>query len=165
MMIKMSDYVDVKERAFRLRCNIPDGIAILPRNFHLVESREDLIHESSASTVRVLWRHANIKETRIENDDERLPYAEENDFQWLGPIIFISASVLSQNPYAVSMSLNVISNYLTDWFKGIPGNKRVKLDLVVEQDKKKKYVRVHYDGNVEGLTALEKVIHEVQRSE
>ena len=73
----------------------------------------------------------------------------------------ISALFLSQNPNAISVAIGVISNYLTDWFKGTVGDKRVRLDIVVEIEGSK-YKRVHYDGNVEGLRELPKILREVR---
>ena len=58
-----------------------------------------------------------------------------------------------------SIALNIISNYLTDWFKGAFGNNKVKLDIVIEATGCK---RIHYEGNVEGLKQIEGIIAQVQ---
>ena len=55
-MLQVSHYIDVKKRAQELGCNIPTSIALLPRNFEISASKEELIHESTTPTVRVLWR-------------------------------------------------------------------------------------------------------------
>ncbi|MCI0485918.1 MAG: hypothetical protein L0229_04880 [Blastocatellia bacterium] len=165
MPIQITDYVNVAERAKELGCNVPTGIALLPRNFDTVASKDDLIHESSVADIRILWRQAELNETRIEKEGDKLPQAQEKSFEWVGPIIFVSALYFSQNPQGVSIALNIISNYLTGFFKGIPGNKKVRLDVVVEQTKSQKCLKVHYEGDVEGLAEVSKVIREAREIE
>lgn len=166
MTIQISEYIDVKKRALELRCNAPSKLAILPRNFKSAKSKDELLHEGSVSTIRVLWRQAGISETRIEKEGERFPVIQEKAFEeWIGPIIFVGASMLSQNPHTISVALEVISNYLTDWFKGVPGDKRVKLDVVVEETKVKVCKRIHYEGNIEGLQELPRIVREVDSHE
>jgi len=54
-MIEISEYIDAKKKAQKLGCNIPNSIALLPRNFEIATSKEELIHESTAPTVRVFF--------------------------------------------------------------------------------------------------------------
>jgi len=158
MEIQESEYIDVKERAEFLGCNIPTNLALLPRNFQEAESKKDLLHESSAPTVRILFRKNNIAETPLELESEKFPQISEKGFvEWVGPIIFVSFAALNQDPNMLSLALGVISNYLTDFFKGIPGDRKVRLDVVVET-KKKAYKKIHYEGPVSGLEKLPKVI-------
>lgn len=165
MSEEVSNYINVTERAAVLGCNIPTRIALLPRNFEDAGSREDLLHESSAPTVRILLRQAGISETPLELEGEKFPERSEKDFErWIAPIIFVSGAFLTQNPHAIALALGVISNYLTDFFKGIPSGKRVTLDVVVETSLKK-YKKVHYEGPPEGLRELPSIIHEVHKHE
>jgi len=54
----------------------------------------------------------------------------------------------------VTIALNVISSYLTEWFKGIPkNNRKVKLSIVLET-KKKEYKKIEYEGPPDGLKQL-----------
>jgi hypothetical protein len=131
----------------------------------MAESKGELVHEGSVPTIRVLWRQAGIAETKIEEPGERLSCAQEKAFEWIGPIIFVSASLLSQNPHVISVALGVVSNYLTDWFKGIPGSKKVRLDVVVEQTEGQTYKRIHYEGDPEGLNELARIVREVNAHE
>lgn len=57
-------------------------------------------------------------------------------------------------PHLVTIALNVISSYLTEWFKGIPkNNRKVKLSIVLET-KKKEYKKIEYEGPPDGLKQL-----------
>jgi hypothetical protein len=164
MTVKQFDFVDVKKRAKDLGCNTPTGIALLPRNFESAASKDELLHESSAPTVRVLFRTNGIYETPLEREGEKFPQISEKALDaWVGPIIFVSLSLYSQNPHIISLALGVISNYLTDWFKGIPGPKNAKLDIVIET--KKMYKRIQYEGPVSGLEKVSEVIHKASSDE
>jgi tagatose-1,6-bisphosphate aldolase non-catalytic subunit AgaZ/GatZ len=159
MPITISEYIDVKAQALKLGCNVPAELALLPINFDTADSKDELVHEDAVLTVRKLWRQAGITETKLEKEGEKFSYEQRKSFEWVPPIIFVSASVLSQNPDLVSIALNVISTYLTDYFKGIVGDKTVKFDIIVEQNKSK---RIHYEGSLEGLDELTQVIKEIK---
>jgi len=160
-LLKISDYLDVKKRAQEIGCNVPETLALIPRNFESARSKEDLVHESSALTVRKLWQQNNIIETPIEKPGEKLPLVAEAAFEWIGPTIFVSAMLLSQNPNLVAIALNVISNYLTDWFRGVvKETRKVKLNVIVET-KDGDYKKLEYEGPPEGLKNLSGVIKAV----
>jgi hypothetical protein len=160
MATQVFDYPDVEQRATELGCNIPTGLALLPRHFDTAQSKSELLHESSVIEIRRLLRQQGIIETRIEQEGEKFPYIDQKSFEWIGPTILLGAALMSQNPYVVSVLLNIISSYLFEVFRGVVGDKKVKLDIVVEQTKGKKYTRIHYEGG-EDLKGLDKVIHEV----
>lgn len=160
-MIKVENYVNVKEKAQKLNLNIPLQIALLPKNFKTAKDKKELIHASTTPTVRKLWIQNNIQETPIEKSGEKIPCSAEKAFEWIGPTIFVSSLLLSQNPHLVNIALNVISNYLTDWFRGIAYNERkVKLSIVVET-RSGDYKEVKYEGPLDGLGKLPKIIKEI----
>lgn len=159
MTVQITPYVDVNKRCLELDCNQPTGLALLPRNFDTAQSKEHLVHESSVSRIRNLWREAGITETPVEKPGDNIWCISEKDIDWVAPIIFISASFLSQNPHLVSISLNVISNYLTDLFKGSSISRKASVSIVVE--KEAEYIRIEYNGGPEGIGALARVVHEL----
>lgn len=161
MPIEIIDYADVRAHAAELGCNVPTGIALLPRNFRTAQNKAELMHESSSLTVRTLWRRAGIAETPIEPEGERFPTIIEDAFSWAGPTIFIAASVLFQNPQIVSVTLNIVSNYLTDFFKGTRGSQNVKLSIVVEQELGRQYKEIRYEGDKGGLEELAKIVEKI----
>lgn len=165
MSITVSDAPDIVSQAEKLGCSVPRGICIVPRNFFEATSRENLLHESSAATVRILFRQEAIAEDTLERPSERFLCAQENAFEWLGPTICFTALSISQNPMIIAVSLNVIGNYLTDWFRGIAGEKKVKLDIIVEKQAGRSYKRIHYEGTPDGLKELGEIAREVINNE
>jgi len=165
MSISIDEYVNVEDRALALDCDIPTSLALLPRNFSTAKSKNELAYESSAATVRTLFRQNQLPETKLEKEGDRFNRIVEQGNDWIAPTIFIAASLLSQDPNFASLAINIISNYLTDWFKGIPGRKNVKLDVVVERQARKTYVKISYDGDVEGMSEIPEIVKKVFNDE
>ena len=44
MTVEISTYIDVKKRVTDLGLNLPDSLAILPRNFDAAMSKDELLH-------------------------------------------------------------------------------------------------------------------------
>jgi hypothetical protein len=166
MNIQREGFVDVVQRAQALGCRVPTGLALLPRNFESAASRDELLHESDVPTVRILWRRAGLQETPIEPEGERFPQISEKSFEeWVGPTIFVSGALMSQNPAIVSIALGLISNYLTSWFRGVTkGRRKAKLDIVLQVGKGR-YEKLHYEGPVDGLQELAAIAREVGSNE
>lgn len=66
--------------------------------------------------------------------------------------------MLSENSTLLSVGINVLSNYVTDYFKGTFGSQNVKLEIIVETKPKKVYKSINYEGNLDGLKDLPKII-------
>jgi hypothetical protein len=157
-MIEVEDFPDVKKIAQKIGCNVPETIAILPRNFTSAKSKEELRNQSTTSTIRVLWKEAGVIETPIEKEGEKIPEYVMNWFEWVGPTILVTSTLITQNPQLVELSLGVIANYLTDFFKGVPKKqKKAKLEIVAET-KSGNYKRVRYEGDIDGIKELHKII-------
>ena len=161
--IEIEDYVDVEKRAMALDCNVPTGLAILPRNFGTAAAKNALLHEDTAPTVRALLAERGITETRLERDAEHFQYIHENSYEWVGPTVLIGSAVFSQNPHVISITLSLIANYLTDFFKGRVGDRIAKLSVVVPEPNSRRFTKITYEGSIEGIPGLEKIIREVRR--
>jgi hypothetical protein len=163
--IKVEEGFDVKKRAEELGCSIPNLITVLPRNFADAKSKEELVYEDETPTVRTLWRTNGVMETPIEKKGEKIPYAVEESFDWVGPMIFVASQFITQNPSLLDTAISIILTYLADWFKGLPSNqKKAKLQVIVET-KSGTYKKVGYEGPPEGLAELPKIIRSLHDEE
>lgn len=161
MTFTISSYCDVAARAKALALNAPDQLAILPRNFETAATTEGLLHESTAQTVRILFRENNIHETPLEREKQRIPCIQENNFALVLPTLFVGSLILSENAHLLSVALSVIAGYATDFFKGIPGRRNVKLSVVVEDKTKKASKIIHYEGDIDGLKDISDIAGKV----
>lgn len=161
MSIEEFDYVDVPAKAVTFGYQPPEGLVLLPLNFEDAESPVALVYDDVSVTIRKLLRQAGIESLRLEGKQQKIPEVAEKSAEWVGPTLFFTASLLSQNPTIISVAVNVISSYLTELFKGLPIGKHLKLDIVVPEGDGKRYRKVHYEGPVEGLKELPPILKEI----
>lgn len=159
MKTTVTDYVCVAERAIALGCQVPTGMTLLPDNFETATARVDLLFRSEAATIKTLFRNNQFPLTDLLPTGERAPSIHNKNFEW-APALFISAAMLSENPDAVSVALGIISNYATDFFKGM-GHKNVRLVIVVEKKKNHTCKKISYEGDIAGLSSLPEVIQKI----
>lgn len=162
MTTNVSDYISVSQKLVELGCQPPQRIALLPINFISASTIADFRQIVEVATVKKLFRSVNLPCDEVINKDQRPPYIQNNAFEWIAPIIFVSGSCYSQNPDCISVALGIISNYLTDFFKGRGANAAVKIDIIIEETKTTKCKKVSYEGDISGLQSLEKIVRELQ---
>jgi len=132
---------------------LEDGIFLLPHG----KDNEKLLFASTSTPVHKLLNQNNLKISFSVNQVEN--FREQRGGDWYGPIIFYGASIISQNPQCIDISLGIIANYLSDYFKGGVGNKNAKLVVIKEVTKSTKYIRVNYDGPIEGLKEIPEMLN------
>ena len=164
MAVVASDYINVVRRATELDCVAPSDLALITRYFETAEPRDELLHESHASTLRKLWRAAGVDATPVEPPDETFPEVSESAFDLLLPTIFVGSLLLSEDPDGVSLALGVVANYVTDFFKGITGERKVRLDVVVEEEPDRKYRRIRYEGPPAGVHTIVDIVRDTART-
>ena len=87
---------------------------------------------------------------------------EQRAVEWFGPVILITSSLMSQNPEIVSITCGVISNYLTDFFKG-QKKPEVSVKVVYKETETDKTTVIEYKGSGENLSKLQDAILEVAK--
>lgn len=159
MGITVTDYNNVRDRATELGCLVPQHVAILPTNFVSAGTRGEFLHLSEAATVRSLFRSNSVPMDELLPAPERAGYIQNNSFDWIAPTLFISSCLMTENPAAVNVALNVLAAYIVDFFKGSPKNDRqVKLEIVVEKKGDRSCKRITYEGSPAGLSDLPPII-------
>lgn len=165
MAIEITDYVDVGHRSGELEVKAPDGACILPRRFADAKDSAELSHESSALDLKPLFREAELPITVYQPDGAKIPYIQENDITWVGPVLFFSAAALSQHPHIVSVALSVIANYLSELFKGSPEPGRATLSVVIEtsitKTTTKTTKKIDFDGPADKISEINGLIEKL----
>jgi len=156
----ITEYVNVSRKCAELGCKNPERFALLPVNFDSASSQTELLQASEAATIRKLFVAEGLPIDDIVDRSHRPPYVKNKSNEWVAPVVFISASLYSQNPALVSMALSVLANYATDFFKGASKIPEVKLDVVVEKKRNESYKRLSYSGPVAGLKDLTDTIRD-----
>lgn len=156
MGVEVHDYISVSEKLKSFGVSIQSGLAILPGNLATATSIEELRQNVESDTVRTLLSANKIPYVEIFSDEAQPPYFQQYGSEWFGPTLFLSASLLSQNPHILSVSLGFITNYLYDLFKGSKeGN--ASLDVIFQQaDGSCK--KIHYSGPADGLSEVAEIV-------
>ncbi|MFT6928155.1 MAG: hypothetical protein ACJAZP_003805 [Psychromonas sp.] len=132
-----------------------ENIIILPTNF---TEQENHTYQSSSLSF---YKYAKQSlEVDFLNTPELL--FEQNSADWFGPVILITSSALTQNPELISITCGVISNYLSDCFKG-KEQPEVSLKIVHKVTKTTKTTEISYTGSGENLSELRDAILEVAK--
>ncbi|WP_417285104.1 hypothetical protein [Comamonas sp.] len=156
MGAEVHDYVSVSEKLKSLGVSIPSGLAILPGNLATATSIDELRQQVESDTVRTLLRANKIHYVEIFDEDDQPPYLQQYSYEWVGPTLFLSAGLLSQDPNVLSVTLGFITNYLYDLFKGSKEGK-ASLDVIFQQaDGSCK--QIHYSGPADGLSEVAEIV-------
>lgn len=161
MNYKIDTYSDFENLTDKFLQEPKLNLTFLPENLTEVQGSEKFIYSESTTDIRKAFRLDNIQVDYLTNDKPILRARKSAD--WFGPTLFIGFSILAENSTLINISLNVLSNYLHDFFKGTVSNKKVKFELVIESKKNKEFQKITYEGPVDGIKNLERVIKQLRK--
>lgn len=160
MATTVSDCIDVRERARGLGLEEVADFSLLPLKLDSATSSRDLIHHQDALTIGKLLIESGVEIQQLRTpNDGKVGFQKSAD--WIGPTIFVGASLLSQNPMLIDVAMNVIGSYVSDMLmvqKSSGG--RARLSVIVEQSRNRRFRKIDYEGPVSGLKDLPRAIRE-----
>lgn len=154
MKTLISDYINVRDKYQVEKWDLKEDIAFIPSNLEF--ETNEYFYANSVKSLKTVFRNNDLNFDVI--DSKEIAYQQLNSFEWIGPTLFFGVSMLSDNQHLISISLSVIASYLTDFFRGTSGDNKVKLDIVVEKEKNKIYKKIQFEGSVDSLKDLPRVI-------
>jgi hypothetical protein len=162
MKTKIEEFNGFPKQIKKHGFNIPNGISLLPMNIETAKSKDELVYFGSAKSLKKLWKSNDIELSKIELEGDRQLYLHQHSAEWIAPTIFLGASLLSESPNTISVALSVVANYVTDLFKGKPPKTKFRMELVIEEEKDKKYKKLTFEGEPNDVSGLIKVIRELK---
>jgi hypothetical protein len=110
-----------------------------------------------------------LKKLKLGGVDTHIAYGQLKDavlsdnrsIDWFGPILLFTATALSENSALVDVSLNIISSYVYDLFKGKTEDPRVRCTFVYQGQENSKCKKVSYEGPVSGLATVKDIVQEL----
>lgn len=150
------DELDISNKLEELSLSLPSTMSFFPENLETVETKEKFIFTESMVDLNKVFRQSNIT-LEVFGGDTELYRSRKNADIYL-PAVFLSLSLISENPILVSVSLNILSNYVYDRLKGSFGKKTAHVEFYIETKEKGKIKKVCYKGEASGIKDLEKVI-------
>ena len=137
------------------------SLLLVPNNW-LTEEKEYVYPTSLVSVVKLL-KQQNIPIDTLYPIDATTSLQDNRAIDWIFPTMVVSSLLLTQQPDLVSVALNIISNYVTDIFKGVNIDPKVKLNIL-QVAKNGKTQRVEYAGPVSGLSEVVKALSTFEQS-
>lgn len=152
---------DISTKLTELELLLPENIAFFPENLDTAKAKSEFVFTDSLLDLKKIFqKEKNIAVDTLGLDTEFYRSRKSSDIYL--PAIFFGLTVISENSTLVSISLNVLSNYVYDLCKGTIGNKTAHIDLYIETKEKGKVKKISYKGSVEGLKELDKIIKKMQ---
>lgn len=156
MDYKIED-LEISNRLNELGLTLPENLTFFPENFDTANTKGEFVFtDSMLDLIKIFQQDNSISVPALGQDTELYRTRKSADIYL--PAIFFGLSQITENSTIVSVSLNVLSNYIYDLCKGTSGKKTAHVDLYVETKEKGKVKRLSYKGSVEGLKELDKVI-------
>lgn len=134
-----------------------DKIILLPMNWETLDKKNYLFSENTQTVKKLLLSNDLPIEIFGLSQDSKI--INNRHIEWVAPIIFLSASFVSNNPHATSIALSIVANYLTEIFKGFSSEPDVTIKLYTE-NKNGEVKEALYKGPVSGLEEFQKSIKE-----
>jgi hypothetical protein len=136
-------------------------IAILPRGLDSARRPEELRHETDASTLRKLLAEQEIRVQQVECASGSTPVVVRRSADWIAPTLFVSALLVTQNPYAIQLALGVVESFVSERLRGSRSGQNVRLEVVVERSKSTMSKKIVYEGPAVGISELCQLIAEI----
>jgi hypothetical protein len=140
-----------------------NNIILLPDNYNTIKDSSEAIFSSTTQTLKQLLNINSIK-VNIPYDENKLILMDKRNNEWFGPILLFSTSILTQDPNLLSVTLGVISNYLTDIFKGTATETDAHLNIILYDENSKKAKEIKYKGPIKGIKEITKTAKELSKS-
>ena len=157
MNYKVVEFNKIREFLGETEIISEDSFLFLPENLFETNEHEKFIYSETATDLKKVFKSMQVPILYFSKDKPLFRSRKSSD--WFGPTIFIGFSLIANNPQIIGISMNLISSYLYDFLKGTISSKKVKFEIIVERKKGKEYKKISYDGNIEGIKELEKVIN------
>jgi hypothetical protein len=133
------------------------NLSLLPTGFADADERGALRHEEDASTLRKLFAEAGVT-AHLASRVTPLPVSVKKSAEWVAPVLFVGASLWSQNPVGVQIAVEVIATFVSERLRGTSGKGEVKLSIAVERTRRRETRLLTYEGPIDGLKQLPEAI-------
>jgi len=134
-------------------------IILLPTNWPV--STNEPVYAGSTQSLRKLFRREGVEADTYGPITETTHLEDNRALDWVAPTFCDSSLLLTQNQYAVSVALNVISHYVAKILEGTKDDPIVKLSLIYA-DRGAASKRIRYEGPVSGLSEVAKVVDKLR---
>lgn len=134
------------------------AVLLLPGNWPVQDGEP--VYAAATESIYKLYTQKGLPSQPLTPLTASTHLKEERSLDWVAPGLLVSSLLLSQNPAAVTVALDITANYVTELFRGLKSDPKVKLMIVQTTDKGKSARKLQYEGPVSGLPELTRVVSE-----
>lgn len=150
------DVINIGNNLEKLDIKFPEYVTFFPENIETAKTEEDFIFTESIVELSKYFKRENFY-IEFLGHNTGLYRSRKNADIYL-PAIFFSISAIANNPNIISISLNILSNYIYDRLRGTLGPKTANIEFYIESIEKGKVTKIDYKGDAESLKDFEKII-------
>lgn len=133
------------------------SVIVVPRDSGSGPETESGPYPASALTAVKVLRSGGLEAKLASGEDAKVEILHEHNLEWIGPILFFSIGLLTQNPAASSLAIGLLANHLSRVFRGSAESSRARLEIWIEVDHGR-LRKLKYEGPVGGLAELDGAI-------
>ncbi|HCY43316.1 MAG TPA: hypothetical protein DHV48_18590 [Prolixibacteraceae bacterium] len=148
--------LNIDDRLEELDLKLPVGLSFFPENFETAKKKGDFIFTESMVDLNKLFRQSNISFEAFGGDTEL--YRSRKNADIYLPAIFLSFSLISENPNFISVSLNILSSYVYDRLRGSFGKNTAQVEFYIETKEKGKVKKISFKGDSEAIKNFENIL-------
>lgn len=136
---------------------------IISRDYpHLVILISSTQDRGDSATVKKLLDCEEIPNIlAAEEYPDRMKHLPQSATEWIGPILFFSSTLISQNPHLIDITIGIISTYLSDIFFGNKSDNVAKFSIIRQEDEHK-YTKIDYNGPVNGIDKVKDIVKQLK---
>jgi len=138
-------------------------VILLPESAE--ESANGAVYVDSTQTVGKLLACGSVPVESATPITSSTLLTENRSAVWVGPCLLISSLLLTQNPGAVALALNLIGGYITDLYPLRRQTPSVSLSIVYTSDDGTRSRKLKYNGPASGLSSLASILTELAAEE
>lgn len=151
---------DVRARAREMGLPDVEDLAMLPGGLDQAAEPIGLYHESEAATLRKFFAEQGLLMQELASSRE-LEIDVKKSADWIAPVIFVGSAIWSENEHVVSLAVDLLSSYISEFIAGVRPKIPVKLTFIVERTKQRDFKQVTFEGTVEGMKELRTILRQV----
>jgi hypothetical protein len=118
---------------------------------------------TTESLVKLFKKHSAPVE--LLDDKGSILMRDNRSTDWVSPTLFVTQLLITQDPNAVALALNIISTYVTDFFKGSKNDPTVRIKVIYSKTKTKEHREMRYEGPASKISELKDLLWETAKKD
>jgi hypothetical protein len=161
--VRVDDCFNVLERFEQLGLDVPESVAVLPRNFDIASTAEELVMESAAPDIRIVGRQVGVEVDTFGGVGAK--QIHENDALAVGAIIWFTLETFNHGAGIVELLERVANRVARRSGKSDSDHVEIEQQVVITDKKTKISKSFAYRGPASQVAAIVPVMQETMNTD